>query len=848
MKKVFNFFLSLILLSQISFAQEWTELLNQGKSFDEIKEYSQNRYFNPNGSTNPLWKQYSRWEYLHATRLMPDGSFPEPDHNLKEYRKYNQPNAQFRTSNWPTWSSDGPFVVGNFGSAGMGRLNFIEFHPSDSNIFYVGSPGGGVWKTLDEGATFNVLTDTLPSLGASDMAIDPTNPQILYLATGDRDGGDTRSMGILKSTNGGNSWDTTGLQYTVLQNKETGRIIINPENPNVLMTATGDGVYKTTDAGASWRRVQSSSVKDILYMPGDTNYVYAAGTSFFRSTDGGETWSQSVILGGVNRLEIAVTPANPAKVYAVGSNAANNGCRGVVVSSDSGASFVQVHGTSNPNLLGWASDGSDVGGQGWYDLAIAVSPTDENMIFVGGVNVWRTTDNGTTWTPSSNQSGQGSDFAHADCHELEFHPNGKLYACNDGGLFRSKDNGIDYVDLSNTLAITQSYKIGLSQHNQGDLLMGNQDNGTFRNLSGTYDLATFGDGFECIISPSDPLYMWSSSQFGTLYHSSDGGWNFGWSAAGITEQGAWSTPMVIDPWLDNLLYAGYDNIWKTTNRGASWSKANTSGFPGFGGKVNAMAVSQWWPDRVLAAKGNNLYLSQDGGSTWTRIRNSNSNSTSISYVAFDNKDLTGQTIWFTLSGYSSSSKAFKTTDLGSTWTNESAGLPNVPANCVEVDEGSTGPDVYIGTEIGVYVQNDSTGTFVPFSKGLPNVSVRELEIYEAGERLYAGTYGRGIWSVDLLSKGISGFGTYAKNGGLEILTYPNPASEFVKINVGGLQEDASIQISNVEGKEVYSSEGELSAFNVEVTIPLSSLDINPGIYFVTVKSGTSQVSKKILIQ
>ncbi|HRD40498.1 MAG TPA: glycosyl hydrolase, partial [Bacteroidia bacterium] len=209
------------------------------------------------------------------------------------------------------------------GSAGgqllkSGRLNFITIHPAGSNTLFVGAPAGGLWKSTNGGTSWTTNTDFLTVTGCSDLAIDPSNPDIMYLATGDGDAGDTYSTGILKSTDGGNTWVATGLAWTVNQGRVIRRLIINPTNPQILIAATNVGIYRTTNAGTTWTQVFTTSTHDLEFKPGNPNTVYAGGATFRISNDGGATWA-TVNAGlpttGVNRMAVAVTPNDPNYVY-----------------------------------------------------------------------------------------------------------------------------------------------------------------------------------------------------------------------------------------------------------------------------------------------------------------------------------------------------------------------------------------------------------------------------------------------------------------------------------------------------------------------------------------------------
>ncbi len=846
-----SFFL-LFLTIQSAQAQKWVDLFYEGANFFEIQKAGREELFNADGSKNPGWKQFSRWEYFMGQRVSPIGELPKAGVNYRAYKQFNNSsNTQLRQSNFPSWNSLGPNTPD--GIPGLGRINFVRFHPSDTNTFYVGSPSGGLWRTIDGGGTFTVLNDTIATIGCADLIIHPTNDSILFLGTGDRTNAINAipSDGVMVSTDQGYSWTKSALSFSQNSNIKIGRMAMNPLNPDLIFVAASNGIHRSTDGGFSWNNIQSGRFYDLEYHPTDTSILYGTTTTtFYKSTNGGASFFSVPVTSSTNRLELGVSIADPHQVYVLASNTAS-GLRGIYHSTDTGSSFAQVH-PSTPNLLQWSADGSGSGGQGWYDLAIAVSPNDPNEIFVGGINSWKSTNGGTSFVLSSHWTGSNAFLVHADCHYLAYQPGtNAIFHTNDGGIYKSIDGGSTWTNLSSTLVITESYRIGISQHTYGEFLMGNQDNSTLKNtIQFGFKTSLGGDGMECIISHTDPFHVWASQPNGDLNRALDGGQTGGSYSSmtnGITESGAWVTPYIMDPYIEDVLYAGYNNIWKTTSKGNSWFRANSSGFPGFGGKVNALAVSNWWPDRILAAKGDDIYYSGDGGTNWSQISGGNFPQQNISYIAFDDTDLTGETIWVTFSGYTSNSKAFRTTNLGTNWTNESSGLPNVPANCVVVDRGSISPDVYVGTDIGVFIYNDSIGGFANYSHGLPNAVISELEIHYGEEKMIAGTHGRGMWEIDLLSKGISGLESFGKQGPLELFVWPNPSKGQINLAYKSLHGSGELQVLDLSGRKLVHRNLTFTGENQSLRLDLESLGLEKGLYLIQLSAGGRQVSNKVII-
>jgi hypothetical protein len=464
MKKLFFYTFILIFISTFSDAQPWMSQVNsENPSFYEIRDAFNAYWKNKPYEKGKGYKQFKRWEYYWETRLLPNGDFPKSSVTVEEWLNYkNSHTNEDRSSVAANWTFKGPSSSSG-GYSGIGRINCIAFHPSNANTFWVGTPAGGLWKTTNGGLNWTTNSDNFPVLGVSDIAIDPTNANIMYLATGDGDrgslsslvggeAGDTKSIGVLKSTDGGNTWTNTGLNWTVQSTKLIRRLIINPNNPQILMAAASDGIWRTSNGGTTWSNVQTGYFMDMELKPGDPNYVYAStfdyagNASIYRSTNAGISFN---FIGSVTdgiRINLEVTPNNPSLVDMVVVNN-QSGLQGLWYSNDSGFSFNEYFsGNCNNNLLNNSYDASGCGGQGIYDLAYCINPNNYNEIWVGGVNTWATDDGGlnfypmTMWNDDPTSNPNGTPVVHADKHDLKFHPlqSNTLYECNDGGLYKNK--------------------------------------------------------------------------------------------------------------------------------------------------------------------------------------------------------------------------------------------------------------------------------------------------------------------------------------------------------------------------------------------------------------------------
>ncbi|MDH4071320.1 MAG: T9SS type A sorting domain-containing protein, partial [Ignavibacteria bacterium] len=419
----------------------------------------------------------------------------------------------------------------------------------------------------------------------------------------------------------------------------------------------------------------------------------------------------------------------------------SSGFLGVYRSTDSGDSWNLR--ANSPNLLGWSLSGSDTGGQGWYDLAIAVSPLDPEEIYTGGVNIWKSVNGGLSWSISSMWYAVGGvATVHADQHDLFFVPGtGTLYAGNDGGVYRTTDGGDDWDWLGEGLRITQFYRFGNSPTDPDKVLAGAQDNGTKLADGSFWSDHIGGDGMESLIDYSDPLIMYGTIYYGSIYRTTNGGANWTTITNGISETGGWITPYVIDPVDPLTLYGAYQHVWKTTNRGATWSIISNFAV----GTLSHLTISQSDPSTMYAGNGGFLFRTTDGGATdWVQMTRPPGFGT-ITDIEVHRTD--PNHIWATLSGYFDGQKVSESLDGGLTWTNISGTLPNIPTNCILYQNDS--PDrVYVGTDLGVWYRDMTMTDWAEYNDELANVTVTELEMQYATNKLRAATFGRGVWESD----------------------------------------------------------------------------------------------------
>ncbi len=880
MKKTIVFlFLFLFSLLNYSSAQEWMGKTNPTTSnFFEIQKafynyYSENkREVDTEEENDDEFAKFKRWEYYWETRVDANGNFPPADVLWKELENYTanqQGTKNYKSVNAANWSFSGPSTFTFNGTGGgIGRVNCIAFHPTLPNTFWVGTPDGGLWKTTDAGATWTTTTDNLPVLGISDIAVDYSNPNIIYIATGDGETAlitpaSSKSVGVLKSLDGGITFNPTGLSINITAQKLTNRILIHPVNPQILLVAASDGIWRTTNGGSTWTNQQAGWFTDLEFKPSDANYVYAstlsnAGTSqIFRSTDNGITWTQVTNLTGINRIDLAVTPALPNVVSALCANTSGlGGLQGVYSSANSGASFTQVIvGTCTNNMLCSKYNGAACGGQGVYDLAYTIHPTNTNEVWIAGVNNWKTTDGGATWnlntfgTTDTLLNPNNVPYLHSDKHRIVYHPLNPSYifTCSDAGVHLTNDGGATWFDLSNGLGISQMYRIGTSATVAGKVLCGLQDNGLKQRSSYGWQSIQSGDNMEEIIDPIDTNVQYSCALTGYLYRTMDNwatktpictnipGFSAYLAATGFGP-GAWITPFVMDPANHQTLYIGFNDIWKTTDQGNTWSLISNFGSSH---QLRFMAIAPSNNQVIYTSTYDTLFATANGGGTWSYNIVSNITGNAFDKISYITVSPTNPLmLWVTISGFDAGNKVFKSTNGGTSWTNVSGTLPNIPVNCSVYENGSN-DGVYVGTDLGVFYRDNNLTDWIPYNAGLPNVQVNDLKISYIDNKLWAATFGRSLWESDLYSfVGINDVSAELNN--LDI--YPNPSNGQFQISNFRFQIE-SIKIYNVMGEEVISHWSLVNSKNI--TIDMNGF--SSGIYFAKIVSDKGSCVKKIII-
>jgi photosystem II stability/assembly factor-like uncharacterized protein len=667
------------------------------------------------------------------------------------------------------WEWLGP---GNIG----GRVRSLLIHPTNTSIMWAGSVGGGVWKTLNGGTSWFPLDDFMPNLAICCMVMDPNNPDVIYAATGEGFGNidAIQGAGIFKTTDGGTNWTQLPSTAPTATNAFlwVTRLAISPANSQVMLAATanaggsfsmGDatsgvnGIWLTTDGGSSWTQTFGGALLDVAFDANDASKCIASGKSglVLYSTDGGKDWSAAsgVPASGAGRVEVAYAPSNPTIVYA--SVDRNNG--ELYRSTDGGQTYSLRNTGHN-----YFSDGSDPE-QGWYDNCLWVDPTNPNTLVIGGIDLWRSTDGGSTLNDIT--SGALGPGVHSDQHAIVSPANFNgstvktVFVGNDGGVFMTTDIygasgfGGPWTELNNNLGITQFYA-GAGNTSNGEIIGGAQDNGICHYVpnSGWSQYQYIGDGGFCAADSSGNFY--SEYAFLDLYRNCLVGGAMV-PLCGIADSGTDSTanfiaPFVLNPNNPNMMVAGGASLWRTFNVQTCWPicpnwtviKPPVSS----SSLISAIAIAPGNSDIIwVGYNDGEVYATTDGTDptpTWTQknVGTPGLPSRLCTRIAIDPNN--ENQVYATFGGFSSGN-VWRTTDGGATWTDISGNL-EVPVLSVVIEPHDSSY-LYLGTEAGVFASDNGGASWSPSNDGPANVEVDEL--FWVGDSLYAATHGRGMFVI-----------------------------------------------------------------------------------------------------
>lgn len=703
--------------------------------------------------------------------------------------------AQISTSD----ISFGDLSARSIGPATMsGRVATINGVNSSPEIIYIGAASGGIWKSISAGASFQpIFDDYTQSIG--DIEIDQMHPDTVWVGTGEPWVRNSVSVGdgIYVTTNGGKSWDHKGLKDT----ERIAKVIIHPTQSNIIYVAAQGhlwndhpdrGVYKSIDFGNTWEKVlyidERTGCADLDIDPSNPEVLYAAMWNhrrspdffesggktggLFKTTDGGKTWNKvqnGIPQGVVGRIAVAFAPSNSSTIYAT-VEAEKKAERGLYKTTDGGLNWKLI----NTDF--------DITVRPFYFSRLVVDPSDENVVWKGGLNLIVSEDGGHRFRTAS-----GS--IHSDIHAVWVNPsNGKhVLAGTDGGVYRSLDRGYTFEHFKN-LPLAQFYQISVDNEVPYNIYGGLQDNGSWYGPSRTktgsirnsdWKLSYYGDGFYSVRHLTDPDILYSESQGGSTvrHRKSDGQSKNIQPLPGDGEpeyRFNWNTPIHLSQHQPNRIYIGAQFLFKSDDQGDSWQKIspdlttndplrqrqkksggisidnstaenNTTIYVIGESPVNEQII---W----VGTDDGNVQVTSDGGKTWNNVlKNITGLPAGLWVSSVEPSRHDAQRAYITVDGHRSgdmNTYVYRTDDLGKTW--KAINDAEVSGYAHVIKEDILSPDLlYLGTEFGLYISIDQGASWKAFNNGIPKkVAVHDIAIPTNEDGLVIGTHGRGVYIID----------------------------------------------------------------------------------------------------
>jgi len=647
----------------------------------------------------------------------------------------------------PNWQEIGPSVIqhswGDLDNGG--RTCMIAVNPQDPRILYLAAASGGIWKSIDDGKNWKPIGDQLASLSVGAITIDPFDPNIIYAGLGEPHYSldSFHGAGFLRSRDAGKTWDL--MSSDVFMDYTFSRIVANPKRPGFLYAATSRGVFRSLDYGGTWVQLLGGPATDLLLDPRSPDTLIASiglpwgskSNGLYKTSDAGATWNRlardlPTNILSIGRIQMDQCQTYPNVIYA-SLYGRSEGLVGLYKSTDFGESWIRM-----PNAPSYA------GGQAWYDNCIAVSPTNPNVVFVGGFSTFRTLDGGETWEDNTRSYGGGQ--VHPDHHSLTFSPADPktVYLCTDGGAFRTRNLGQSWESISNGLATVQFQSVDVHPTDENIAYGGTQDNGTNKYTGSTAWTSVFlGDGGTTRVNWKNPDVVYTEYVNLTILKSHDGGKNWDGATDGIdpAEGKLFYAPFNLDPSDPDTLVAGAQKVYRSTNAAAGWSPIS----PKLGSRVSAVTIAPNLSSVIYAGTNDgHVWVTPNTGKEWFEITKGLPRGY-ISDICVDPRN--ARRVYVALGGWSPN-RIWKSVDAGGTWQNVSDGLPDMPVQAITLDPRHPST-VFIATTIGVFASDQGGKRWSRYGVGLPNVPVFSIVANSKTNWLTIGTHGRGAWRVRL---------------------------------------------------------------------------------------------------
>ncbi len=757
------------------------------------------------------------------------------------------------------WIERGPANIG-------ARINTIAVHPENNQIIYVGFAVGGVFKTTDGGQNWLPVFDQNPYLSIGDIFIDPNDPEVIYVGTGDPNisGYPFLGDGIHRSEDGGQNWTHLGLE----EERIVAEIIVDPDNSDVIYAACMGlpfernpqrGLYKSTDYGETWTQIlfagEQAGIIDIVMDPFDSQTLYASAwdrirnnqesvvngpnAKIYKTTDAGASWT--ILSGGLpqtetGRIGITISPTQPGVIYA---KYVNNGSQldNVYKSTDAGQSWIPIIDWEDENL---GLPEGILGGFGWYFGKIRLNPYNPNEIFLLGVSLWKTEDGGAHWMEAAPPWWEY--IVHADKHDLVYIGQDSFLLATDGGLYLATDNHTTWQDVE-SIAATQFYRVAYNPFKPDHYYGGAQDNGSVGGtaIEEAWSRIWGGDGFQMQFHPLDSNIVFAESQRGnivvTIDGLSSGFWDDGTYGINEEDRRNWDMPYILSPQDPDIMYTGTYRVYKSqTGSVPYWEPISGSLTDSvtFGNSFHTISTLDQSPLQeglvyVGTSDGNVKRTDNDGGE-WTDISDGLPERYITNIKA--SPDFADK-VYVSVSGYKYNDfdpHIFRSDNRGENWINIAGDLPNLAVNDLYILPGHSDSIIFAGTDGGVYGTIDEGGHWHRLGNNMPIIPVYDLEFNVANNELVAGTHARSIMSYHLDSLLVMpeiNTQTSAVVEGNTLMAFPSPANNRINID-HHFNKPSLLKIMDVSGRVILEKKDWL---NTDIEIE----HLDGGLYFIHIQ-------------
>lgn len=808
------------------------------------------------------------YDYYEMARNYPDFTMDMKAFNKAVSECYADMRKQAKTNSFnDNWTQEGPTNIG-------GRIVCLAVHPTNANILFAGSVYGGIFKSTDGGNNWQPVFDSTAYLSIGCITIDRNNPNVMYAGTGDPSTAFTAftGNGVYKSTDGGETWKYLGLSQTGV----VAKIAVHPTNSQILFAATmgflmrrdsNKGLYRSTDGGITWSSVlyvdMETGVMDVVIHPSNPQILYATTmrrirtnkeslvfgntTGLYKSIDGGATWGE--LTNGLPpkpwcKVNIELHPTQPNTVLASIVNQRLQ-LEGIFKSTNSGTSWQAMNtGDIDTNALG---------GFGWYFGEIQINPFNTNQLFLQGVDLWESTNNGVNWEYGAPQWFQY--VVHADKHDMHFFSANTYLLATDGGVYKTTDAGTTWIKLSN-FPITQFYHVNVSPWEPGIYYGGAQDQGTSKGNVAQLDgwqRVLGGDGFRTEFSNTDENIIWASTQNGRIYYSTEYGINFSLATDGVADSDRknWDSPYLLSKH-NRSAFLGTQYVYKADDYSMPFFQAISPDLTDgniFGASfhtISALKQHEVTNANIYAGTSDgNVWRSKNEGGTWENI----TGTLPDRYVtSFATSFLNPNTLYVTHSGYRSDDNVahiHRSTDNGTTWESIAGNLPSFAIN--EVLSFSKNDSILaVATDGGVYITLDAGTSWSRVGRNMPVFPVFDLDYDSVNYKIIAGTFARSMMSYDvssLFKKNPDPSGLTEKMLSMGLKIFPNPTVDELTISLPNIQNGYErLAVVNAKGQRLHA----IDSLHETNRVKVSGWD--DGMYFVLiyVKGISEPVVKKII--